>query len=122
MYNFVVYSTRVALLYMYIDIFCTGATTGRLREICLWAMGVLGAYYFGSFVVELNVCRPMQRVWDTGADGSCLQINHLILLSAVVNLAADIFIWVVPLTKIYHLQVDRRSKASLYGMFGIGLM
>lgn len=106
---------------MYIKLFCTGGA-GKLRKVCFGAIGTFGAYYIASFVIKLNLCKPMQRIWDTDVEGSCLNTNRLILASAVINLAADSFIWAVPLAKIYHLQLNHGNKVGLYIMFGLGTM
>ncbi|KAF1928847.1 uncharacterized protein M421DRAFT_420080 [Didymella exigua CBS 183.55] len=66
-------------------------------------------------------CTPVMKNFDIFiTDGSCLNRTPLYMATAVLNMATDIMLLLLPIPMIIKLQMSRVQKAGLICIFGVG--
>ncbi|OHW92527.1 integral membrane protein, partial [Colletotrichum incanum] len=67
-------------------------------------------------------CRPVSFYWTQylGAKGSCINVSLFFLLLGIVNMFNDIVILLVPVPRIWELQMNKRTKTSIIGIMLLG--
>lgn len=124
----IVYSVTLAvikasILFLYLRIF--GALTETFRRI-LWATHIFNVIVCVTFViVNLNQCKPLSYFWfgwDGRHPGYCIDLSAMALSHAAINIALDLWMLVLPATQIYKLNLQKRQKAGIMSMFGVGIL
>ena len=68
-------------------------------------------------------CLPIKAAWDLGIKHKkCLSIEGVGISNAAVNLISEVIIILLPLSEIRSLQLPKRKKVPLYGLFGAGVL
>lgn len=68
------------------------------------------------------VCNPVATFWDTSVKGQCLDQLAIWYVMAAINLITDFIIFSLPLPVIKSLQLPRRQKVMLMGVFCLGFL
>lgn len=110
-----------AILLEWIHIFVPPGT----RNYFYWTSTVvlyLHTFFYTSWIITKNLsCVPFNRIWDiTVTDGGCVEIKHLFLPSASVNLVANMIILFLPQRAIWTLQMSVKKKVGAALIFFIG--
>lgn len=79
------------------------------------------AWGIGITVTLFLVCRPLQAYWDRTVEGTCLTIVTFTYFTNISNLITDIWIFLMPVPMIWHLQLQTKKKLLLSLIFCIGL-
>ena len=110
---------KLTLLFFFLRIFPT-----RLTRRLLWATVAFNGLYGLSFVITaIFQCRPISfywTSWDKERPGNCVNINALAWSNAIISIILDIWMLVLPLYEIFHLQLSWRKKISVAIMFFVG--
>jgi hypothetical protein len=112
---------KLALTLFYLAIFL-GATVRRL----LWLTAAFHVV-FGVSVAAVAIfqCRPISfywTQWEDGSTGKCIDINLVGWIHGSVNVAVDIWLLVIPLSQIVHLQLHWKKKVGVAVMFVAGTL
>lgn len=76
---------------------------------------------FIGVVTSLASCRPFSARWDfTLVDTHCINSAHFWQGMAFPNIATDLFMLVLPWPVLWRLQLPRRQKLALIGVFLLG--
>ncbi|KAJ2907268.1 hypothetical protein MKZ38_006562 [Zalerion maritima] len=116
-YNAGMTFVKISILLQYRRIFHSGwfqrATLVLFVYIVLWGIAV---------VIWVGVlCIPVDKFWNPDAEGRCLDLLPAFYVPAAMNIATDFAIFLLPLPVLKTIQLPRRQKYMLYGIFGIGL-
>ncbi|TDZ34303.1 hypothetical protein C8035_v010761 [Colletotrichum spinosum] len=67
-------------------------------------------------------CSPVSYFWNRylGARGSCINGGLFFFTSGIVNMLDDIVILLVPVPRIWELQMNKRTKFSIFGIMLLG--
>ncbi len=76
------------------------------------------AIIFGT----IFMCDPVEKNWNPFVPGTCGPTNALWIGSAVPSVVIDLIILVLPLPKIWGLQMSRARKAGLTLVFILGYL
>ncbi|WQF79417.1 Putative extracellular membrane protein, CFEM [Colletotrichum destructivum] len=113
---------KASILFLYLRIF--GAITETFRQV-LWGTHIFNIAVCVTFiVVNLNQCKPLSYFWhgwDGKHPGYCINLSAMTLSHAVLNIAIDVWMLVLPATQIYKLNLQKRQKAGIMMMFGVGI-
>ncbi|TDZ40084.1 Satratoxin biosynthesis SC1 cluster protein 4 [Colletotrichum sidae] len=113
---------KASILFLYLRIF--GAITETFRQI-LWATQIFNVAVCLTFViVNVNQCKPLSYFWhgwDGRHPGYCIDLSAMALSHASLNIAIDVWMLVLPATQIYKLNLQKRQKAGIMSMFGVGI-
>ncbi|KAH9204971.1 hypothetical protein DL95DRAFT_493910 [Leptodontidium sp. 2 PMI_412] len=76
----------------------------------------------GSFEFLFN-CRPIAKTWDiTITYGSCIEMSKIFAVHGGLNIATDIAMLILPVVMVRKLQLPRREKVALAGLFMTGTL
>ena len=90
------------------------------KIICATAAFVV-AWGIGITVTLFLVCRPLQAYWDYTVNAKCFNIVPFVYFTNISNLITDIWIFLMPVPMIWHLQLPTKKKLLLSLIFCIGL-
>ncbi|KAL1797158.1 hypothetical protein ACET3X_003764 [Alternaria dauci] len=110
-------SAKLSLLFFYLRL-----SHINWFRICVYASMFLVVGYNIALVFPLIfACTPFRRNWDvTITEGSCIDRTPLYMATAVLNMATDILLLVLPIPMVVKLQMPRAQKAGLICIFGVG--
>lgn len=108
---------KIALLIFYLRL-----SPQRWFKMATWsAIVLISGYTAGIFFPLVFACRPIAMNWDaTITDGVCLNRPSLYIATAVANIASDLVLFILPIRMVMQLQIPRRQKFGLLGIFCIG--
>jgi len=109
--------TKVAILIWFLRFI-----QGRKLRKCVYATIVVVVLYSLVATFEwLYACRPMAKLWDlTVTHGSCVDFNKIYIFSGAMNTATDLIILLLPTAILWNLQLPRRQKFGVLGIFMTG--
>ncbi|KAB8234235.1 hypothetical protein ETB97_001418 [Aspergillus alliaceus] len=107
---------KISLLLLYKRIFMSS----RLLVV-VYVMGVLISIWtiIMTFLGIFN-CHPIDAFW-TG-QGKCLPFKQFAVGYAIVNIATSLVIWLMPIPKLWKLQLPTAQKVALILIFALGLL
>ena len=110
-------SAKLSLLFFYLRL-----SHLRWFKSCVYASMFLVVGYNIALVFPLIfACTPFRRNWDvTITEGSCIDRTPLYMATAVLNMATDILLLVLPVPMVVRLQMPRAQKLGLICIFGVG--
>ena len=79
-------------------------------------------YMVYTLVTTFIICDPPAAFWDLSIEGHCLDFLALWFANAAINIITDIGILIIPLRLIVSIQLPRKQKFWLIGVFAIGGM
>ncbi|KAF6225737.1 hypothetical protein HO133_009739 [Letharia lupina] len=100
----------------------------RLFGVVEWfriALCVAGAltimWWIAAILDSIFQCVPVQAIWDKSIrDPKCQDVRASALGTGISNMILDIMFLIIPLPMIWKLQVTRKIKISLTGIFLLG--
>ncbi|KAL8857491.1 MAG: hypothetical protein Q9178_005985 [Gyalolechia marmorata] len=72
-------------------------------------------------LVQIFQCQPREKIWHPLLPGRCVDLAAVLISGAVINVISDLSILVLPVAKIWQLQMRTSRKLSLSVVFGTGL-
>ena len=86
-------------------------------------MCVLVVYGLWAFLGNVFTCFPVQKYWDfTIREGACLNRNTITYINAGGNIASDLTLLSIPIPLLKNLQLPKRQKYILVGVFLCGTL
>ena len=92
----------------------------RMRVAYIVAIVVVGAWSFAQVLIALLICRPIQGLWDKSIEAQCMPNSPQIYVNAGGNIITDVAIFLLPLPALQHLNLQKRQKWMLLGIFSLG--
>ena len=65
-------------------------------------------------------CTPINAAWDPRVKGHCIYLSKVLITGAAFDIASDFVILLLPMPKLWHLQISRKQKIQLIGIFLLG--
>ncbi|KAH8730153.1 hypothetical protein GQ44DRAFT_823495 [Phaeosphaeriaceae sp. PMI808] len=112
--------TKLAFLLLYLRIF----PQEKLRKYIYTTMALTFCYWAFFQFSNIFYCRPMTMVWegwDGEHEGSCWDINLLMLAAAGVTVILDCVIIVLPIREIMQLSLSFQKKLGIMAIFTVGI-
>lgn len=117
-YNVAVCLTKMSILLQYRRLFAN-----RTMQIAtLLGLGFLAAWTVVLALLLTLVCIPVAAFWDRSIEGRCLDAPTIWYIMAGVNLVTDFGTLIMPMPVIKSLQLPRRQKMMLMGVFCLGFL
>jgi hypothetical protein len=78
--------------------------------------------YTGIFFSVLFACRPISASWDPTLlpTAVCLNRGAIYVATAVIGVATDFMVILLPIPTIWGLHLHMKQKLGLLGIFGVG--
>lgn len=84
-------------------------------------MLIIVGYTLGITLSNIFACRPIQAAWDRSiVDKQCINTNALYIATAILNTITDVTMLIIPIPVIMPLQMSRRQKMEVVGIFVLG--
>ena len=110
-------SIKASILVLYHRVFFVSRRFTRM----LWGVGIFVIGYSGVLGgASLIQCLPLNYIWDRSVKGYCLDIPLAATILAVFNVLTDVIILVMPMPMLWKLQMKKREKLQIMGMFLLG--
>ncbi|KAG7082427.1 integral membrane protein [Colletotrichum scovillei] len=65
-------------------------------------------------------CTPIQSIWNRAIPSQCLNLSAISSGGAACSILEDIVLIVLPVPELMRLQLDKKKKVALFGMFALG--
>lgn len=111
--------TKVSILALYYKIF---GILPWFRRSCLVVTVIVVAFTIASVMTSIFQCSPVQFAFDKSGEGTCIDLGKFWFANAGYNISTDVIIVVMPLLVIKTLQLPKRTKLALCGVFALGLL
>ncbi|KAJ5558634.1 hypothetical protein N7535_008851 [Penicillium sp. DV-2018c] len=118
MYNASMAFTKFSILFQYLRIF----PGQSFRYACYSVMGVVAAYSTWAIVSGFVNCVPVAKFWDHELPGNCLSFEAVWFFNASMNIVTDMTLLLLPMPLLSNLQLPRKQKYALMGVFAIGIL
>jgi hypothetical protein len=116
-YDLALVSVKLGILAFYWRVFVLPV----FRTVVLATASFVIAWGIGITITLLLACRPLSAYWDANVVGKCLTMVNFVYFTNVSNLITDIWIFLLPIPMIWHLQLQMKKKLLLSFIFCIGL-
>ncbi|OJJ74606.1 hypothetical protein ASPBRDRAFT_455454 [Aspergillus brasiliensis CBS 101740] len=120
-----IYMWAIGLVKISIGLFLLRFAPRRGYKIFIWVVMVLMLLYtIICFLTLMFECKNIRSIWDKNVKSECFTSTQLLKLSYTntgLNILTDIIFAVLPAIMLRHLQVNRRVKASLVCILGLGI-
>jgi hypothetical protein len=116
-YDIALVSVKLAILAFYWRVFVHPV----FRYFVLATAAFIVAWGIGITVALGIVCQPLESYWDRNVAGECLAMVTFTYFTNISNLITDIWIFLMPVPMIWHLQLQTKKKMMLTVIFCIGL-
>jgi hypothetical protein len=83
-------------------------------------MAVIATYTTWTLLGSIFACVPVRAFWTKEEPSTCLNQYVMWFVNASINIVTDFAIFVLPLPVIRSLNLARRQKQGLIGIFAIG--
>ncbi|KAF2871164.1 hypothetical protein BDV95DRAFT_544992 [Massariosphaeria phaeospora] len=86
---------------------------------CILLVLIQGAmiYGIGGFVL---ICDPVRKYWTPLLPGQCSDPSVHFRASSIIGIVLDVSIWILPMPIIGTLNLARKQRIALWGVFGLG--
>jgi hypothetical protein len=109
-------SVKLALLFLYRRVFEHSSfrriVNGMILLISVWAIIM-------TFLAIFN-CKPISAFWTT--EGTCLNFKQFAIGYAIVNIITDFTVWLMPIPRVWKIQLPKSQKIALSLIFALGLL
>ncbi|KAI1798861.1 hypothetical protein F4811DRAFT_569089 [Daldinia bambusicola] len=118
LYYSVITCVKSSIVFMYDRI----AVSSGFKNVCRGTNILLAILYIVSIGVVVGQCRPLEKAWDLSrlVEGSCIDTTAFFYFTSIFGIILDLWILTIPIRPLKHLQISKRSRLILYGIFGAG--
>lgn len=109
-------TTKMSILLQYRRVF----STPRMRLACSLLIGFLAVYGTWTVVSAWANCVPLAKFWDPSVPGFCFDKKALWFSNSAIHILTDLLILIYPMPVLKSLQLPRRQKIALMGVFALG--
>ena len=113
---------KLSILFQFLRIF---VPTRRGNESMFWVTTALIVtnilFYIIEFFLDIFQCSPRNRGWNREIPGKCIG-EYNIIYTAGFNVISDTIILILPLSRIWRLQMSTRKKIGVSLIFSTGLV
>ncbi|OGE50290.1 hypothetical protein PENARI_c017G04799 [Penicillium arizonense] len=120
-----IYLWAIGLVKVSIGLFLLRFAPQKGYKIFIWVVIVLMTLYTAiCFLTLVFECKDIRTNWDKNVVSECFSSRQLLILSytnTALNILTDLIFALLPIFMLRHLQVNRRVKASLVCILGLGI-
>jgi hypothetical protein len=107
---------KLSILALYLRIF-----TERIVRIVTWiVIGVCIAHAIANILASFTICQPFEFKWNKAINGHCANVMASYRYVSLPHIITDIAIFVLPLSSLYHLMINKRRKLGIFLTFIMG--
>lgn len=117
--------TKVSVLQLYLRIWTAEAVSHWFRRTCWAFIWILITTMFAFVISLIFQCGPVSYAWndwDGLHKGTCINRAGQIYALGAINIAYDVFVFVLPLHNFLKLNISWRRKMGVCMIFMVGLL
>ena len=120
-YGPLMFFTKLSILLFYLKVFVSSSKSKNfvLIHLLLWSNFL---FYLAATIVEIFECTPRTKIWRLKESGKCVNINSLIISTAIINVISDFSILLLPMVCVWRLPMGTKQKLGLSSVFATGLL
>ncbi|GAB1201922.1 hypothetical protein APSETT445_000519 [Aspergillus pseudonomiae] len=121
MYGPLIFITKLSILLLYIRVF---APTKK-SWMYIFIHGLLwfnAAFYLADTLLEIFACVPREKIWNPDVHGYCVNVNAMILATAILNTISDFSLLILPIFSVWRLHMQNSQKLGISAIFAAGLL
>lgn len=120
-YNVSIFAAKFSILLQLVRILCPHhiGWTYHLLWILIVADGI---FYFAISIVTIWLCNPRHKIWHPFEEGSFVNLAAMLITRAVINFISDLSILILPIWKIWRLQLNAAKKIGVTSIFATGIL
>ncbi|KAE8406718.1 hypothetical protein BDV37DRAFT_269747 [Aspergillus pseudonomiae] len=121
MYGPLIFVTKLSILLLYIRVF---APTKK-SWMYIFIHGLLwfnAAFYLADTLLEIFACVPREKIWNPDVHGYCVNVNAMILATAILNTISDFSLLILPIFSVWRLHMQNTQKLGISAIFAAGLL
>lgn len=80
------------------------------------------SFYLAVMLVQIFECVPREKIWNPMISGKCVNLPDTLICGAAINLVSDLSILVVPIKRVWHLQMTLNRKLGISAVFAAGIL
>ncbi|RYP15889.1 hypothetical protein DL765_005423 [Monosporascus sp. GIB2] len=115
-YNATLAAVKLTFLLQYYRVFAVP----KMRRAIIVVLVIVGCWCLSQLLIAIMPCRPIEKYWTPTLPGTCIGNNPFWYINAAGNLATDVVIFVLPLPALGSLNLRKRLKIVLMGIFSLG--
>ncbi|KAH7135987.1 hypothetical protein B0J11DRAFT_425457 [Dendryphion nanum] len=115
-YNLSLGLTKTSILLQYQRVFFTKT----FQIVCWITMAVVGVYSVWTVFGNMFACVPIRAFWTHETPARCISLFPMWFTNAALNIVTDLAIIILPMPVIRSLNLARRQKQALIGIFAVG--
>ncbi|KAH7329717.1 hypothetical protein B0I35DRAFT_420699 [Stachybotrys elegans] len=120
LYDAAVFLTKMSALFFLTRIFPKHASPTWFHY-SIWAAHFINiAWFVGATLASLLLCNPIDKNWDPTLPGTCGTRSAIWIGCAVTAVLIDSVILIIPIPKIWKLQISRARKLGISVTFILG--
>lgn len=108
--------TKMSILLQYRRVF----DTPRMRLACNLLISFLAIYGTWTVISAWANCVPLAKFWDPTVPGFCFDKRALWFSNSAIHILTDLLILIYPMPVLSSLQLPKRQKFALMGVFALG--
>ncbi|KAI0549280.1 hypothetical protein F4679DRAFT_547407 [Xylaria curta] len=121
LYAVILLTTKAAILLEWVSIFAP-RNRSKFSLVCHILLGINIAFYLALLILANTVCTPWEHNWNPLIEGHCINGKLPLTVSAALNSASDIIIFILPQAVIWKLNMTRKQKLGCSVIFAIGFV
>ena len=107
---------KISLLCLYRRIFAVHS----FKRMSLLVGLLVVLWWLAATLANIFSCMPVELMWDLSLKGRCFNFNIFWFSIGIIETVIDIIILILPIKMITGLQMSRRKKIVLSGIFLLG--
>ncbi|KAE8380192.1 hypothetical protein BDV26DRAFT_279695 [Aspergillus bertholletiae] len=121
MYGPLIFITKLSILLLYLRVFAP------TKKSCMYVFihGLLwsnAAFYLADTLLEIFACVPREKIWHPDVHGQCINVNVMILATAILNTISDFSLLILPIFSVWRLHMRSAQKLGISAIFAAGLL
>lgn len=111
--------TKTSLILLYLRIF----VSKNFRIACFVSLAIVLAWSVGSVASTIWQCVPIEASWNNAITNKvCVNSDASWYQYGIINILTDVMILALPVRSIMKLQLHRRERFALLGIFALGAL
>lgn len=113
----------VAIMFTKLSILLLYLRLSPSRKFCVGVyslMAVAVGYNIASVFANMFSCSPIAGSWDLSIKATCMDRPVFYYINAGLNISTDFAILILPVKLLWKLQMPKRQKYSVLGIFLAG--
>lgn len=91
-----------------------------MRRLSIFAAWFVTGYTIAHILTNLFQCVPIKAAWDPTVNARCIEYNAQLVAIAIINVATDVVVLVLPMRLVWGLQISPSQKWQLSAIFSLG--